>query len=459
MFRFNLYPYNYVKRMRWGLLIFFVILIITQILPSDINHTKNKRSPPKSDLIWMGEITQSCGFTSRNNYWLIPSCGRYPAGGLVRVISKHSDISANDRNIQKRLTAAQVLPIAHSDDSWLFWYSVFSRHMVGWRGQVITNFWVWLGRNEGSLLFSFVFGGTQLLEENIRQAIKQVGLSHMVAASGLQVGILAYLVSGLPGLARRWPKVLIQIGVVWLYAWVGLFAASVLRAVAMITLSRLAFLWQRKPASIWILIWSGLILCLIWPILVFSPGFQLSFVATLGLLLQAKSPLSQLAVGTIPEVRPAQISTSWLKRLQNYCRDASQMSLVAQIWTTPLVLYYFGQLSVWSVVSTTLVSWLALPLFNWGLFLAVATSFSSGIAVLRPILTALVWPSRLLAGFFIWIALFLNQINPLVWEINEFPAGAVGLWYLGLILIHGLRRRRYTKLRPIDLIRHSCADA
>lgn len=216
----------------------------------------------------------------------------------------------------------------------------------------------WLGDEEElALLKAVCLGDRTSLTEDMRQMYGAAGGMHLLAVSGLHVGLIWWVLQG----ATRWMvrkarselyRTLAVLALLWFYASVTGFSSSVCRSVTMFSFFSIGrMLGQRTHALNGIFV-SAMILVVIEPSRLMELGFQLSYAAILGI------------VSFYPKFRSL---FSLKKRFLRWLWEASAVSLAAQLLTAPLVIYYFHQLPVYSL----LTSIIAVPMLS--LLIAVFT--------------------------------------------------------------------------------------
>lgn len=180
------------------------------------------------------------------------------------------------------------------------------------------------------------------LPEKISQRFSQTGLSHVLAISGLHIGILALLLfyAGIFLRIKRSTSFWLVIIILFLYVAMVGFRASIVRAFVMTFLGLYALSIGRLNKILSSLIIAGTILLIINPkLILYDIGFQLSFSAVLGIILLFE-PLKKLL----------KFLTDKFKT-----RDIVSVTLSAQIATAPLIIYYFGIMSFVSPISNLLI--------------------------------------------------------------------------------------------------------
>lgn len=142
-------------------------------------------------------------------------------------------------------------------------------------------------------------GDRSMLSSDTRTLFSSTGLSHLLALSGLHVSLIALIVSillfplylgGLRGL-----RVVILIGVLWVFAVMTGLTPSVVRSVVMATVFLISYRLQRIRSPFNSLCVAALVILVVWPYAIYSVGFQLSFIAVASILLFADrlNPVSQ----------------------------------------------------------------------------------------------------------------------------------------------------------------------
>lgn len=190
---------------------------------------------------------------------------------------------------------------------------------------------------EAGLAAGIVVGLRDRVDRDLAADFTTVGASHVVAISGWNIAIVAASVAALGGgLARRRRAVLTATAIILYVAFAGA-SASVVRAAAMAGVVLLARESGRAGRAAAALGWAALMLLLVDPHLVTDAGFQLSTLATAGILAWATplgAWLTRAARGRVP---------GWLI-------ECLAVSLAAQAATLPVVLVTFGRLAIVSPI-------------------------------------------------------------------------------------------------------------
>ncbi|MEZ4854276.1 ComEC/Rec2 family competence protein [Flavobacterium sp.] len=211
--------------------------------------------------------------------------------------------------------------------------------------------------NTQSVVNALLLGQRKLLDEKTLTAYSDVGVIHILAISGLHVGILyIFLVWILKPIGTskkaRIIRFCITILVLWSFAFITGFSASVSRAVIMFSLFAFGKILNKQTNTYNILATSALLLLVYNPNLIFDIGFQMSYSAVLAI------------VSFNPYFKYFRISKN---KIVSFFTDILAVSLAAQIGVLPISLYYFHQFSPLFLVAnlvaiplTTAILWLGL---------------------------------------------------------------------------------------------------
>lgn len=192
----------------------------------------------------------------------------------------------------------------------------------------------WIGSPAGLLVSSMVLGNQAVdLPYDVRDEFIQAGLAHTLAASGSQVSLILGLVLVLT--KRFSVKTQLVLGTSALIIFVGLtgLQPSVLRAAIMGFGALVALVTQRKVKPLGSLLVAATLLLLFNPLWIWDLGFQLSFLAMLGLLVTVPSLTKQW---------------DWLPPA---IASLITIPLAASLWTLPLQLHVFGMVAPYSIAA------------------------------------------------------------------------------------------------------------
>jgi competence protein ComEC len=284
--------------------------------------------------------------------------------------------------------------------------------------------------DQAALLTGIVLGDITALSEQIQQDFRTTGVSHILAVSGLNVGLLVSFFLLVFRFIRLSPKLqyLPLVAIIITYAFLTQGRPSVLRASAMAIIGLGAWLLGKKQDLIASLSVAGLVLLIYNPFFLYDISFQLSFIATLSILLIL--PILQSLMENIPSILSLGLS----------------VTLAAQLGVAPLLVYYFGQFSIISFLANLLI----VPLAGFSLvlgFIAALTAFlSAWLAKL------IFFPTSLLLGLKIMVANLLAKLPGAAIFIEQTNILILGSYYLVLFLICSYLKSKKIKLKTSQML-------
>lgn len=219
-----------------------------------------------------------------------------------------------------------------------------------------------LPNQQAGLLNGMLIGYREGLSDEVQEAFSNAGLTHIMAVSGANVAFLIMPLTFLLKKLRLKRKAgnLIIIAFLILFVYITGFEPSVLRAVVMASIMLIAAILYREPDIYAAIALSCIILLIASPFMLFNVGFQLSYVATLSLVMLCKNIKGMLKWRFIPE---------WIK-------DTLACTLSAQIGVLPITVVYFNKVSIISVIPNLLAVPMLEVITILGMLMAVLGQFS-----------------------------------------------------------------------------------
>jgi competence protein ComEC len=198
------------------------------------------------------------------------------------------------------------------------------------------------------LLAGLLFGTKATLPDDFYDALVTSGTIHIIALSGMNIAILSHMVaSSLTwSIGKRWATA-VTLVVILLFVWFVGFSPSIVRAAIMGSLSLIAILLGRMYLSLLSWVVTVGVMLIINPSWIGDISFQLSTMATLGILMFGKSTYKG----------------SWLV---STVKENLHLTLAAQVFTIPLILFHFQRISLIAPVSNLLIGWVIAPLTALG---------------------------------------------------------------------------------------------
>ena len=209
-----------------------------------------------------------------------------------------------------------------------------------------------------AIISAITLGEKGLLSNDVRDTFSAAGVSHILVVSGMHVGFIFLIIMWLMSIMshrRRWIVVVLGLIVLWSYALLTGLAPSVVRATFMFSLMLLFRVMGEKYRVKHALCLSATILILINPNVLFNVGFQLSYLAVCGIVYFY--PLFYKRISTLKS-RPLR----WIL-------SSIAVTVSAQIFTLPIVIYNFNQFPIYFILSNLFVTAFAPFLFLGGIAL------------------------------------------------------------------------------------------
>lgn len=290
------------------------------------------------------------------------------------------------------------------------------------RQKIILLFSKTLPEPSSSLILGVAFGIKDLpkdFENNLRIS----GVLHVVAASGMNISMTgAFFSSIFAFFLRRQIAILATILVIIFYAFLAGLEPSIIRASIMGVIVFASQILGKQNLGTFGLFLAGFIMLYFNPLLIFDVGFQLSFLATFGLLY----------------LRPIFAQNKKVEKIikRSIIGEDITTTIIAQFATLPILLSNFGAYSIWSIVANGLVLWTVLPLMVIG---AIAAIF--GI-IMEPVGKAILYLSIPLSLYFQKVVEVFGQTKVII-RLDQFPWQlAFGYYTLFIALITGFRRKQ-----------------
>ncbi|MFN0049540.1 MAG: ComEC/Rec2 family competence protein [Cytophagales bacterium] len=285
---------------------------------------------------------------------------------------------------------------------------------------------------ERNIASALILGIKNELDDEIQYAYAATGTMHVLAVSGLHVGIIYGLLVLLTGFLLRLQhgKIIqsfILFILIWLYALVTGLCPSVLRAVAMLSLVIISNLISKKANVFNTLFVTVFILLCINPFMLMEVGFQLSFIAVLGIVYLYPKMYQLIEIKNKP---------------LNWIWEITVMSICAQLATFPLGLLYFHQFPNLFLLSNLIVIPFAIVIMYVGLGFT-ALSFVPIVATyLGFLVEKMVWVLNQLI-------LYIEQIPNSLWlgiHISVFESWLIYAIIVAFVLLFVEKEIKYMNL-------------
>lgn len=360
--------------------------------------------------------------------------GEPPGSGDILLL--HGEISAPRNNGNPGETDYADYLLKHGYSGTIFCYAnswretgrehlTLKDRMARLRENLTQRFDTYFKGRDMAVLSALTLGDKSLLNPEIREVFSETGTSHILALSGLHLGILLSLYNLLltrviiPQTYRRKRRVIeitgfvLGLAMTWLYTLLAGMPISLIRAAVMYSMVQCAVVMQRDVFSINNLCLAAIIILIVSPEALFDISFQLSFLSVLGIF---------LLMPLFPKLKVQ--TTGYIKRKLYGCIKAIWgmlcVSISATAFTLPLVAYTFH----------------VVPLWGWAASL-VAIPLTALILATSPLFFLVPCASSLIATA---IGLFLNAMFACLEAIASMPYSSLSLYptLLSVLMMYGV---------------------
>lgn len=264
-----------------------------------------------------------------------------------------------------------------------------------------------------SVLSALTIGDKSELTREIKETYSSVGASHVLALSGLHIGIFYMILSTLlPAWRSRRAYTILReiliISVIWGFAFVAGLSPSIVRAAILFTLFSLGRCARRDDSSLNALAFAAIAIIIFSPRSLFDVSFQLSFAAVLSIIL------------LLPPLR-CLLACDSRGKAYNYAADLLSVSFVAQLGTLPIIWCCFGTFPLYFLIANIVVVPAAFLIMCTAVLLWLTSKVAfvgSGVAYLLGALTEL--------------------MNSLLKFIEALPCAKIALPYIDAVAAWGI---------------------
>jgi competence protein ComEC len=287
--------------------------------------------------------------------------------------------------------------------------------VINFKNRLADNISRTIPEPEGALAIGLIFGGTSGLSKEESNNFSKTGLSHIVAVSGFNVTIVAEYLMYAGIFIGLWRKQAFWFAVVGIFLFVFMvgFPSSAVRAGIMGSLLIWAMKNGRLANSQNAIIFSAAVMLLLNPLLLrYDVGFQLSFLATLGII---------------------QLSPFWEKYFLKKARafvlaENVFLTLSATIFVLPIIIYNFNIVSFVSLLANFLV----LSIVPLAMLLVFLTAVAG--LIFPPLSIPFAWVTFLPLKYIIEIVNYLANLSWSSMELKNFGVWHLLAWYVALFL-------------------------
>lgn len=252
--------------------------------------------------------------------------------------------------------------------------------------------------SQSAILTAFVTGSKESIGKSTKETFRSSGAAHLLALSGLHVGILFMILNRITALfsltlAARRMRVLVVVGCTAAFLAITGFIPSLARAIIMAAICSIAKVWGYRIARAETLVITAFLLIFYNPQVVASIGFQLSFAAMAGIMLIMPT-LSESLKRVMGRWRGRGMASRTISWCAERIAAPLLLTISCQITTLPLCLYYFQSFSNYYLITNLI----AIPVVAITLYMLTAALAIDALALfiqsdLLTSLSVFVWES------------------------------------------------------------------
>lgn len=360
-------------------LIFLIILILPNIY-TKIQNSRIKHVSYKIRIKYLiSQIKHDCFYSSDTYFFAINDCESLEVGDVVELLGSIDQKSDNSIFSKKRLIVEDKIIFRPKKVSFYYWYALMAKAIGVVRfviHQTVVNL---MPYPHSGLVLSMVFGQSDSLDKNTQDLFADSGTTHLQAISGYNFSVITAGIyqAGRKYADKRYLATLMLIAAIVFAAIVG-GQPSVIRAgLTLITVLFVKFFLNKQHNQQFYLGIVLVFMLVVQPSWLFSLGFQLSALATMGILYF--SPLIEYLC--IKKLQPIYLSLqkrSWLLSIYEEVGSAVSAAISAQVLTMPLLLWQFNETSVGTLIITVLCSTLLNIIVGftfWAVFVCIGLSY------------------------------------------------------------------------------------
>lgn len=260
------------------------------------------------------------------------------------------------------------------------------------KGKLIGSLNMNFSSPDNEVLKGIVFGDDKNTPKDLKDKFNATGLSHITAVSGGNIIILIYVLTYLLLFCGLWRRQALYVSLVFVWFYIALvgFPSSGVRAAIMGSIFLLSEIFGRQNTSSRTIVLAGALMLLQNPLLLFyDVGFQLSFLAVMGIIhlkplidalfLYAQASGIKLKSFTFTLLlfrnKDSRVKSFLVKRLK-YLADIVLVTLAAQILTLPVIAYSFGTVSLVAPITNLLILPMVSLLMVFGILTSIFGTFS-----------------------------------------------------------------------------------
>lgn len=279
-----------------------------------------------------------------------------------------------------------------------------------------------------NVAMSMIYGETKDLDENIEQVFEEVGVSHLMSVSGTHITSFMIIINTIfrvnkgrkknkkcKNKRKSKIKTIIQIISIWLYIVFTGFSVSVLRAGTMLSISIICDMLNKRKNKYIAIALAFLLILLDVPYAIFNVGMQLSFLATLGIIMFGKYIANGLKRVTY------KIKNEVIKKIIYYIIENIAITISVQLMIIPIQIQAFNKLPFPVIIPNLILGFVSSPIRIIGT-----------IAIMLSFITTL--SSKIFSFIEIFVKLLLTVTN--VFKSFSFSISTVSMPFIFFVLYY-----------------------
>lgn len=426
-----------------------ILMLIVFEITSYIMHEYNMKPletvvHTQTFIFVLSDLPSHCWFSHAGRSFRLQGCQNYRIGDVLEITGT---LVASSDSQGRQEKSIDIQSVTQKTSGFSLGEVITSRiavHSAQIKQRILGVFLAYLPSDSANLAFLTVFGGSlSVLTQESKQSIISSGLAHIVAASGMNVAFVLYLVQPVKH-TRRSLVFLLSFLVVLSYTALASFSVPVVRAALSLVIARfcqLICLRSVKPGLV--LSVTAFLQLLLFPWLITSVSFILSYAASIGLLLGIESIARSSSIINLysTAIDAEGIRNNWKTQLLDYCKATLVLTFTCWIWVSPILAYFFGTVGLTTFISALLTTWLVPILFaissGFAVYCLIFGSFAS-LGLLTALFSLpILWGTRLMLE----AAQLSASFDALLWQWQPSQLQMV-LWYACLLSVLVVRRWR-----------------
>ena len=210
-------------------------------------------------------------------------------------------------------------------------------------------------RTDAAAIFAMLFGGYEGIDPALLEAYTTTGIVHILSVSGSHISLIAAVIAWIAVILRlpRWFGAAVVISAIFFYVLLAGMVPPAVRSGMMGGAAFLGLVLGRERDAKYLLLLTGLFMLMVSPLLLFHISFQLSFLATAGLLFLAP------------------VLAAKMHRLPRLVSMAFSITIAAQLMVLPVLAWYFNQVSISALLANLVVVPIVELIIIMGLFAGI----------------------------------------------------------------------------------------